>query len=631
MRESLVAIIGSVALMCACERAPGDAMPLPQLDGLGLTRIGEPDDGDPNKEQWCTVVDVDITARGRKRVADVHRAARWRGFAFGTGKRTDGRVVPFDPRRFLNIKIGAKGEISVEGEPCGGLADMDRLVAERLAALDGVRVLLSVHIQAAYGSVLPVLAVLAERVDRLSVMAFEKETTMWTAVHGLPLDLARVAPGQHRCLRIRAAETVPFEALHWILWNREEVQRLSFVGLVGGKEVEIGAAWDSPDLPEPLPRFARPGEAVPRKAGERPMAADRGPGPFGFRSGDGRRRTALTRGGSGESERAVDAALGWLVRHQEPDGRWEAAEFGGKKGNDPGVTGLAVLALLGAGHTEKAGEHKEAVTKAVDWIISRQDESGCIGAGSPKLGYHHAICGLALAEAYGMAELERTRIAAQKAVDYSVNVHQQKHGGWRYEPGQGSDTSVTGWFMMQLKSAVVAGLRMDARGFQGAIGYLGSVTELPAPGVQFPGRAKYMVGPGEEYTQPMTAIVMLCRQWMGWRRHDPLLVGGANYLYQSLPVWEEADPGMKSTKLDFYYWHFGSLAMFQMGGDWWEDWNACVRDMLVEKQHNRPDHPALDGSWDPVGYSGAEGGRVFSTAMGAMCLETYYRYMSLYK
>ena len=32
------------------------------------------------------------------------------------------------------------------------------------------------------------------------------------------------------------------------------------------------------------------------------------------------------------------------------------------------------------------------------------------------------------------------------------------------------------------------------------------------------------------------------------------------------------------------------------------------------------------GSWDPVGPWGVDGGRVYSTAILAMCLEVYYRY-----
>ncbi|MBI2481048.1 MAG: hypothetical protein HYV60_21160, partial [Planctomycetia bacterium] len=80
-----------------------------------------------------------------------------------------------------------------------------------------------------------------------------------------------------------------------------------------------------------------------------------------------RRRLALIeqQGGSEQTEQAVEAALKWLAAHQSPDGRWSVVQFGGgqetmvlghdRKGAgidaDTGITGLALLAFLSAGHT----------------------------------------------------------------------------------------------------------------------------------------------------------------------------------------------------------------------------------------------------------------------------------------
>ena len=69
----------------------------------------------------------------------------------------------------------------------------------------------------------------------------------------------------------------------------------------------------------------------------------------------------------------VDAALRWLADHQHPDGRWDADGFWkmtGKTGDgsgsavhDVGVTGLALLAFLGDGHTPKSGTYRAGVKK----------------------------------------------------------------------------------------------------------------------------------------------------------------------------------------------------------------------------------------------------------------------------
>ena len=53
--------------------------------------------------------------------------------------------------------------------------------------------------------------------------------------------------------------------------------------------------------------------------------------------------------------------------------------------------------------------------------------------------------------------------------------------------------------------------------------------------------------------------------------------------------------------------------------------------MLIQHQINQPNNPRLDGSWDPFDSDGKRAGRAYSTAMAALCLEVYYRYLPLYK
>jgi hypothetical protein len=322
----------------------------------------------------------------------------------------------------------------------------------------------------------------------------------------------------------------------------------------------------------------------------------------------------------------VDAALRWLVKNQEADGHWALQRWGGSRDEDGnvGVTGLGLLAFLGAGHTERTGTHKETVLKAVKWLISKQAANGVVGRNQGSGhggGYNHAIAGLGLAEAYGMARVAETGVAAQKAVDYSVNEHQTEYSAWRYGPRMGPDTSVSGWFIMQLKSAKVAGLRVDGKGFQGAIAWLDKVQDLPGPEGQYAGKGRYQ--PGREVTPNMTAVCMLGRQFMGWKQNDPILIGAADYLMQHLPQWGGNGKWM------FYYWYYGTLVTFQMGGDWWKQWNASLRDMLIQNQIKSND-PTLDGSWEPIN-DGKEAGRAYSTALACLCLEVYYRYMPLYK
>jgi hypothetical protein len=72
-----------------------------------------------------------------------------------------------------------------------------------------------------------------------------------------------------------------------------------------------------------------------------------------------------------------------------------------------------------------------------------------------------------------------------------------------------------------------------------------------------------------------------------------------------------------------------------MGGDVWKSWNASIKKTLLNSQRKGgpPDGSRrdVDGSWDPVGGGHVSvGGRVFSTSLGALTLEVYYRYLPLY-
>jgi hypothetical protein len=356
-------------------------------------------------------------------------------------------------------------------------------------------------------------------------------------------------------------------------------------------------------------------------------------GAWGLRGKGGRIRAVGRGGGSEGSERAVERALAWLSRHQESDGHWDARKWEAGMRTDPGITGLALLAFLGAGYTEKEGKYRDHVRRAVNWICSKQEVSGRIGAGyegaeKNGVGYHHAICGLALAEAYGMAGNAAVGAAAQKALNYSCGEHQIAGSGWRYtakaaedDPAGVGDLSVTGWFVMQLKSARMAELRVPATGMQGALSFLETVSD------QY-GRCRYQ--PSWVSPSPtMTSVGMLCRLFSGSPPGDPRVAGGAEYLMKSLPVWGENGSGV-----NMYYWYYGTLTTFQVGGEPWRKWNASLRDMLCE--HQRTGGPLdgsaqdVDGSWDPVCTWAARGGRVYATALGALCLEVYYRYLPMY-
>ncbi|GEM_PF-2892530 len=334
-----------------------------------------------------------------------------------------------------------------------------------------------------------------------------------------------------------------------------------------------------------------------------------------------RLETALKYGGTEASEEAVDSALGFLARTAGEDGRWDSKKHGSRENVDLAMTGLSLLAFAGAGQTAEVGDHRETVKKAVAFLISKQDpETGRIwekGQGGYGVGYTHAICGMALAEVAALDRDEKTLEAARKAVDYAVNVHAYKdertgeRGGWRYNAGQKPDTSVTGWFVMQLKSAFEAGVDVPGEAMEGAVRFLERVR---AKKKDEDGERLHLYGYDDpwEMNARRSAIGCLCRLYID--ASPPELAGSAAWITEKrMPSWK---------KQDWYYWYYGMLLTFQVDRDRFLEWNEALRDLIVENQVQEGD---LAGSWDPQGEF-AKYGRLFSTTLATLCLEVYYRY-----
>jgi hypothetical protein len=119
-----------------------------------------------------------------------------------------------------------------------------------------------------------------------------------------------------------------------------------------------------------------------------------------------------------------------------------------------------------------------------------------------------------------------------------------------------------------------------------------------------------------------TGLAVLCRLLAGKDRTLPVIRGGAKFLSAHPPRWIEPEFGVKST-VGMYYWFHASHALFQVGGQDWKSWSKSLTEALLKTQRHGG---CEDGSWDPIDEWGSLGGRVYSTAISALCLEVYYRY-----
>jgi hypothetical protein len=83
-------------------------------------------------------------------------------------------------------------------------------------------------------------------------------------------------------------------------------------------------------------------------------------------------------------------------------------------------------------------------------------------------------------------------------------------------------------------------------------------------------------------------------------------------------------------KANLYYWYYATLLLHlrQHEGpkarEDWQFWNEALQRTLLASQHRTG---PLEGAWASDTVWGGYGGRVYTTALAAMCLETYYRYL----
>jgi hypothetical protein len=354
-------------------------------------------------------------------------------------------------------------------------------------------------------------------------------------------------------------------------------------------------------------------------------------------------------------EDAVRAALKWLAHHQGPDGGWGAESFSkqctggrcsgaGDAAFDTGVTGLAVLAFLGAGYIPMSKDEfpdpvdpsrtlrfGETVKRGIQWLIAHQDPEGCVGERGMKYMYNHTVAALALSEAYGMTAMQTIREPAQKAIDFLVAA-QNPGKGWRYSAKSGdNDTSVTGWAVMALKSAELSELSFPKTAYDSTLNWLNEATEQSGyyqVGYNARSTGKvYVPGKNEQFDHhaSMSAVSVMSRIFIQKNKREPSLTA-VTLLVSDLPEW-------KGAKIDFYYWYYASLALFQYDGPEgpvWSKWNGPMKNAIVPHQKGRADGCRL-GSWDPEQERwGFEGGRVYAAAINALTLEVYYRYANVF-
>lgn len=383
------------------------------------------------------------------------------------------------------------------------------------------------------------------------------------------------------------------------------------------------------------------------------------------------------------SEAAVEAGLAWLAAHQLPDGGWafdltspddndDEGECQGKCSNShatsgagqmrnglyPGrmaATGIALLAFLGAGYDHRTpGLYRETVEAGLRYIRyrARQTKFGIdFRESGERYGmYTHAIVTVTVCEAYELTDDPELKTLAHDGALFIVN-SQRDDGGWRYEGASDSnffsyapgDTSVSGWQMLALKSAMSAGIVCPPEVFYKAGFFLDTVQ------LENNTLFRYMAATRESEAKMWgtTAVGILMREYIGWKQRPKYMKQAARrlagWISEMESNWGLAKKGAEMNRqgepilaegrfrYNLYFAYYASLALHNVGGSVWHKTFAKTRKFLVETQSRGEMNPHERGSWLFYDRYMNDGGRLLNTAMSVLILETPYRYLPMYK
>jgi len=300
-----------------------------------------------------------------------------------------------------------------------------------------------------------------------------------------------------------------------------------------------------------------------------------------------------------ELERAVSKGLEFLKETQNEDGSWP-----GQYGRVSGVVGAAMMTFLAHGESPDDPKYGPVIRKAVDYIIKNQQSNGLLSAPGGSAMYSHGFATLALAEVYGVIKDERVGPALKKAVDLLVKT-QNRLGGWRYSVGSSSaDTTVCGAQMMGLRAAANAGIEVPAKTIKNCVAYYKKCF-CPGGGFGYTGPS----GPSNARAGIGLLVLALSGEY-----RSPEVKATADWIFNRLPL---------SGGTDFYFCYYGSQAMYQAGGKYWDKWNKTMTPLLISTQGG-------NGSWS--GGSGHGGGCVtLNTTFALLSLEVNYNLLPIYQ
>ena len=302
-------------------------------------------------------------------------------------------------------------------------------------------------------------------------------------------------------------------------------------------------------------------------------------------------------------DRRADSAVAWLCSAQDADGHWDAKRWGAQKNYTPGITGLAVLALLKQDANALNGPRANVLRSALDYLIRQQNADGRIGAVHSGTPYNQGIATLALLEAHSRQPDARWGKAVEKSLAY-IRSTQQPSGGWGYPraPVDANNTSITVWQLQALLRASAMGYREVQPSLEKGLAWLNSVVDTK-------GRIGYSRPSDFPYGhETLTAAGAFC--FLSDKSSAP----PSPHLPRILQALRDA--ASHQSGVDYYRLYFMTQALAAAGGAD-TDLAMKLRNALILCQSHTGDQP---GSFETTDRWSSAGGRVYATAMAVLAL-----------
>ncbi len=274
-----------------------------------------------------------------------------------------------------------------------------------------------------------------------------------------------------------------------------------------------------------------------------------------------------------KARKAVDAGLAYLATRQTGDG-----SFGiGPYQSNLAVCGLCGMAFLSAGNLPGRGQYGSQLNGCIDYVLANARASGFIQTGESNTRgpmYEHGFATLFLAEAYGTSPKPHLREKLSKAVQLIIST-QNEEGGWRYEPRRDeADVSVTVCQVMALRAAHNAGVFVPKATIDRAIAYIERCQNDD-------GGFAYIANLPGESRFPRSAAALVAMYNAGIYEGD-VLTKGLDYVMQFPPNRGGRDDG----QYFFYGQYYAVQAMWHAGGRYWHAWYPAIRDLLLSEQRD---------------------------------------------